>query len=75
MPVFVPIDEISRKNVGHDVDLKKLAIRPIPLTSEELAKHSSSDEESYVDQFRRRFAAENGVNVSQVMISIVGQPK
>jgi hypothetical protein len=76
MPVFVPIDEISRKNVGHDVaNLKKLAIREIHLTSEELAKHGSSNEGSYVDQFRRRFAAENGVNVSQVMISIVGQPK
>ena len=73
---FVPIDEISRKNVGHDVaNLKKHKIWSIPLTSEELAKHSSSNEESYVDQFRRRFAAENGVNVSQVMISIVGQPK
>jgi hypothetical protein len=76
MPVFVPIDEVSRKNVGHDVaNLKKHKIWSIPLTSEELAKRSSSDEESYVDQFRRRFAADNGVNVSQVMISIVGQPK
>jgi hypothetical protein len=76
MPVFVPIDKVSRKNVGHDVgNLKEHKIWSIPLTSEELAKRSSSGEESYVDQFRRRFAAENGINVSQVMISIVGQLK
>jgi hypothetical protein len=76
IPVFIPIDEISRKNVGHDVgNLKKLAIWSVHLTAEELAKRSSSEEESYVDQFRRRFAAENGVDISQVTISIAGTPK
>jgi hypothetical protein len=75
-PVFIPIDKISRKNVGHDVsNLKKLADRPVRLTAEELSTYRASIEEGYVDQFRRRFAAENGVDVSQVMISIVGRPK
>jgi hypothetical protein len=76
VPVFIPIDEVSRKNVGHDVsNLKKLAEWTVHLTAEELTARSSSNEESYVDQFRRRFAAENGVDVSQVMISIVGKSK
>jgi hypothetical protein len=76
MPVFVPIDRVSRKNVGHDIcDLKRRAIWSVPLSSEELEQRSGAPEESYVDQFRRRFAAENGVNISQVMISIVGKAK
>jgi hypothetical protein len=76
IPIFVPIDEGSRKNVGHDVsNLKELADWSVHLTAEELTARSSSNEESYVDKFRRRFAAENGVDVSQVMISIVGKSK
>ena len=76
IPVFIPIDEASRKNVGHDVsNLKKLAIWTLHLTAEELTTRSSSEEESYIDQFRRRFAAENGVDLKQVVISIVGNAK
>jgi hypothetical protein len=76
IPIFIPIDEVSRKNVGHDVrNLKKHAAWSVHLTAEELAARSSRKEESYVDQFRRRFAAENGVDISQVMISIVGKSK
>jgi hypothetical protein len=76
VPIFIPIDEVSRKNVGHDVaNLKKLAIWSVHLNAQQLAELSERTKENYVDQFRRRFAAENGVDVSQVMISIVGKPK
>jgi len=76
IPVFVPIDEVSRKNVGHGVgNLKKLASWSVHLTEEELVARSASTEENYVDQFCRRYAAENGVDVSQVMVSIVGKSK
>jgi hypothetical protein len=76
IPVFVPIDEVSRKNVGHDVgNLKKLASWSVHLTEEELVARSACTEENYVDQFCRRYAAENGVDVSQVMVSIVGKSK
>jgi hypothetical protein len=72
MPVFVPIDEVSRKNVGHDIgNLKKIALWSVHLTAEQLAELSVSKEESYIDQFRRRFAAENGIDLDEVMISIV----
>ena len=76
IPIFIPIDEVSRKNVGHDVsNLKKLADWSVHLTAEELTARSSRDEESYIDQFRRRFAAENGIDLDEVMISIVRKPK
>jgi hypothetical protein len=76
IPIFVPIDEVSRKNVGHAIgNLKKHAVRTFHLTEQDLEELSSGIEESYVDAFRRRFAAENGVDVSQVMVSIVGKPK
>ena len=76
MPIFIPIDEVSRKNVGHGVsNLKEHKSWTVHLTAEELAARSSRKEESYVDQFRRRFAAENGVDIDQVMISITGKPK
>jgi hypothetical protein len=76
IPVFVPIDEVSRKNVGHGIgNLKELASETVHLTEEELEARSASAEENYVNQFCRRYAAENGVEVSQVMVSIVGKSK
>jgi hypothetical protein len=76
LPVFIPIDEASRKNVGHNVgNLKKSAAWSVHFTKEELEKRTSGNELSYVDAFRRRFAADNGVDVSQVVVSIVGQPQ
>jgi hypothetical protein len=76
MPIFIPIDAVSRKNVGHDVsNLQKLAIWSVHLNAQQLAELSARGKENYVDQFLRRYAAENGVDVSQVMISIVGKPK
>ena len=73
MPVFVPLDEISRKNVGHDVgNLKKLATWSVHLTAAQLAIRTSNEVEGdYVDQFRRKYAAEHGVGVGQVKISVV----
>lgn len=76
VPIFIPLDEESRKNVGHDVrNLKRYAVWSVHLTEQELDKLTSGKKESYVDEFRRRFAAENGIDVSQVMVSIVGKPK
>jgi hypothetical protein len=76
IPIFVPIDEGSRKNVGHAIgNLKKHAEWLVHLTKQELEERSSGIEEGYVDAFRRRFAAENGVDIVQVMVSIVGKPK
>jgi hypothetical protein len=76
IPVFIPIDEVSRKNLGDDIsNVKKLAIWSVHLTAEELTARDSSGEEIYVEQFRRRFAAKNGVDIGLVRISIEGKPK
>jgi hypothetical protein len=76
VPVFIPIDEASRKNVGHNVgNLTKLAAWSVHFTKEELEKRTSANEVSYLDEFRRRFAADNGVDIGQVVVSIAGKPK
>lgn len=74
-PVFVPLDTVSRKKVGHAVNnLKKFADWTKRLTAEELEKRAT-DDETYIDKFRRRFAADHGVGTDQVLISIMGKHK
>jgi hypothetical protein len=76
MPVFVPIDAVAQKNVGHGIgSLKRVASWSVRLSAQELMARSVVNEESYIDTFRRRFAAENGVGPEHVMISIVGKLK
>jgi hypothetical protein len=77
IPVFVPLDEVGRKNVGHDVgNLKKLSIWPVRLTAEQArAKSVVRTDESYIDSFIRRYAKENGVAEQRVFIGIGGRGK
>jgi hypothetical protein len=76
-PVFVPLDKRSQKNVGHGIaNLKALAEWTVRLTRKEAeARISNESEETYIDKFRRRFAKENGVDVGQVVISIMAARK
>jgi hypothetical protein len=76
VPIFIPIDEVSRKNLGHEIgNLKKLASWSVHLNAQQLEYQCARAEESYVEQFRRRFAAENGIDIGQVRIGIVGKSK
>jgi hypothetical protein len=77
IPVFIPLDEVARKNVGHDVgNLKKLAIWSVRLTPEQVeAKSSAEAGEDYVDAFIRRYAKERRVDEHRVIIGIVGRGK
>jgi hypothetical protein len=77
IPVFVPLDEIGRKNVGHDVgNLKKLADWPVRLTTEQArAKSVTRTDKSYIDCFIHRYAKENGVDEHRVFIGIRGRGK
>jgi hypothetical protein len=77
IPVFIPLDEVARKNVGHDVgNLKKLSIWSIRLTSEEIqAKTSAEPDETYIDSFIRRYAKEHEVDEGRIVIGIVGRVK
>jgi hypothetical protein len=77
IPVFVPLDKVARKNVGHAVgNLKALAIWSIRLTPDQiLAKSSAEVEEDYIDAFVRRYAKDHRVEEHQVVIGIAGRRK
>ena len=67
MPVFVPLDEVAPKNVGHSVtNLKAIAIWSVCLNAEEVELRTS--EEPFLDRVKREFAKFNGVDVSKVEI-------
>jgi hypothetical protein len=76
-PVFIPLDEVARKNVGHGVaNLKKRSIWSVPLTPEEIqAKSSNEPDKTYIDTFIRRYAKENGLDEHRVFIGISGRAK
>jgi hypothetical protein len=77
VPVFIPLDEVGRKNVGHDVgNLKKKATWSVPLTPEQArAKSVARTDASYIDSFIRRYAKENGIDEHRVFIGIRGRGK
>jgi hypothetical protein len=68
IPIFVPLDEVSRKNVGHDIaNLKALAIWSVHLSPEEARARSSMESpETFYDRIKREIAERNGVDVSKV---------
>jgi hypothetical protein len=68
IPIFVPLDEVSRKNVGHDIaNLKALAIWSVHLSAEEARARSSMESpETFYDRIKREIAERNGVDVSKV---------
>jgi len=77
IPVFVPLDAVGRKNVGHDIgNLKELSILSVDLTPEQIQeKISVEPNETYIDQFIRRYAKENGVDERRIFIGIRGRRK
>jgi hypothetical protein len=77
IPVFIPLDRVARKNVGHDVgNLKDLANWTDPLTPEQIRASSSAEsEEDYIDAFIRRYAKEHRVEEHRVIIAISGRRK
>jgi hypothetical protein len=71
IPIFIPLDEVSRKNVGHDIaNLKKLAKWSSCLSPEDLKARSSVQSEEFYDRIRREIADRNGVDVSKVELEV-----
>jgi hypothetical protein len=70
MPIFVPLDKESRKNVGHGVsNLKQLALWTVRVGADELKlKTSSAAAETFIDRVKREFAEKNEVDVSKVLV-------
>jgi hypothetical protein len=69
MALFVPLDEPSRKNVGHsEAGLAQLALWTDEVDSDHYQKHFASGQETFVERAKREFAKINGVDVSKVRV-------
>ena len=70
IPIFIPLDEVSRKNVGHDIaNLKARASWSVRLTAEEVRTRLAAESgETFYDRIKREFAERNGIDVSKVEV-------
>jgi len=70
MPIFVPLDKESRKNVGHGVsNLKQLALWTVRVGADELKdKTVNHNVETFIDRVKREFAERNEVEVDKVVV-------
>jgi hypothetical protein len=67
IPIFIPLDEGSRKNLGHDIaNLKALAIWSVRLNPEEVSARNSVENDEFYDRIKRQIAEHNGVDISKV---------
>ncbi len=67
MPIFVPIDKTSRKNLGHDVaNLRELVVWKESFTRNEILGMTIDD--NFYERVRQEFADRNGVDVTKVDI-------
>ena len=69
MPIFIPLDDQPKKNVGHDlVGLKKAAIWSERVNPKELQEVPSESMEIFIDRVKREFAERINVDVSKVVV-------
>ena len=69
-PIFVPLDEVSRKNLGHNIaNLKAVADWSNRLSLANVTERSAAAvPETFIDRVKREFAEKNGVDVSKVVV-------
>jgi hypothetical protein len=70
VPIFIPLDEQSKKNVGHSiVGLKKAALWSVCIGAKQLEdQHLAEGLETFIDRVKREFAERNEVDVSKVSV-------
>jgi hypothetical protein len=70
MPIFIPIDKESRKNVGHSVsNLKEIALWSVNVSAAAMKVKASDDSAgTFIDRVKREFAERNEVDVSKVVV-------
>lgn len=70
VPIFIPLDEKSKKNVGHNiVGLKNAAVWTAPIKMKQLEEQNQSENfETFIDRVKREFAERNQVDVSKVSV-------
>ena len=70
MPIFVPLDKVSRKNLGHQVaNLKELAVWTESFTQSEVKAMGATDD--FFERVRQELADRVGVDVSKVDFQFV----
>jgi hypothetical protein len=70
MPIFIPIDKESRKNVGHTVsNLKEIKLWSFNVSAAAMKVKASGDNAgTFIDRVKREFAERNEVDVSKVVV-------
>jgi hypothetical protein len=70
VPIFIPLDEKSKKNVGHNIaGLKKAALWSVRIGVKQLEEQNQSEDfETFIDRVKREFAERNEVDVSKVSV-------
>ncbi len=70
VPIFIPLDGRSRKNLGHNIfGMKKDAIWSTYIDAQRLMnRHLSEDADSFIARVKREFAERNEVDVSKVSV-------
>jgi hypothetical protein len=67
MPIFIPLDEASRKNLGHDIaNLKASALWSEELTRSQVKAMGAVDD--FFERVRQEFADRIGVDASKVEV-------
>ena len=70
VPVFIPLDERSKKNLGHDiVGLKNAARWRVRIEAKQLEDQMlREDDETFINRVKREFAERNEVDVTRVSV-------
>jgi hypothetical protein len=70
MPIFIPIDKVSRKNVGHSVsNLYEIKLWTASVSAAAMKVKTSDDSQgTFIDRVKREFAERNEVDVSKVVV-------
>jgi hypothetical protein len=70
VPIFIPLHEHSKRNVGHNIaGLKKAALWSVGIDAKRLKDHElGGQSESFFDRVKREFADKNGVDVGRVSV-------
>jgi hypothetical protein len=76
IPVFVPLDEVSRKNLGHGIaNLKDIAEWTVRVPVKEVRDRSLAESaETFYERVKREFAERTGVDVTKVEVEFRIKP-
>lgn len=68
LPIFVALDQVSRRKLGHGVsNIKAAALWTVTVGVDEL-KSPSAAAETFIEKVKREFAEKNEVDVSKVVV-------